>query len=179
MKKHLASIAVIALVGMFSLTGCQKADEEQSSPPPIESVRAFEDGSGAGEQNARQTDQAGSGYVSKDNGSKEKLSPEQVTMITASVKEAGDWLSLSYQKGNYPDTLGYQSGDNVDITLVKPLSSKDSFCLQGISNENRQESETVPSSMIIYYDSQTKSVVPLGKSCKAPLGTPFQGDEKK
>lgn len=161
MKKTVIISTILTIGAMGFLTGCSAPEEEQEQGTTvIESARSFEDNVDVDEQGDDDT------IVGLTSSTKEgnKVSKDDMKSL---LEAAAFNMEENKDKNGYMNELYYQANplNPSDLTFMETLSSKDSFCLRSTSREYPD--------LVMYYDSQIKSVVPDGKSCKEPIGKPW------
>lgn len=162
MKKNILIPLIIAMSSISLLTGCSTPDEAPiEGTTNIDSGRSFEDNSDIDGEPDEDT------FVGLTSSTKEGNKVSHTDMKSL-LEAAAFSMEENKDKGGYMDEMYYQANtlNPSDLTFVEELSSSQSFCLRSTSREF--------TGLVMYYDSQIKGIVPDGKSCKAPLGTPWK-----
>lgn len=163
MKKTILIPLMIVVSSLSLLTGCSTPEEAPiEGTTNIDSGRSFEDNSDNVDGEPDEDTFVGLTSSTKEGN---KVSHDDMKSL---LEAAAFNMEENKDKAGYMNEMYYQANNlnPAQLEFVAELSSSKSFCLRSTSRE-------FPG-LVMYYDSQIKSIVPDGKSCKAPLGTPWK-----
>ncbi len=164
--KKIFSIVGLLTISTLALVGCSVEEEQPQTVPSVadqNDIKNFEQETtiivGPDGTITKVADEGNASVSSGNKGNKADVKLTNTVLINSA-----QFLEMNKSKDGYGNENEYSLGQGASIkaVLIRELSSPKSFCLLGTSLED----DTIN----VYYDSQTKSIVPEGQTCKDPIG---------
>lgn len=169
MKKLFSMLGLLS-IGALALTGCSTAEDQAEiiAPNTQNDIKNFEQNKSTitnpdGTVSTVEEGSEGNAIVSTVG---EEPMKGQVELVNTALKNSAQFMELNKSKEGYAKDNDYSYSVAIQVDVVRELSSAKSYCLLATSRED--------SGINLFYDSQTKKVVPEGQSCKDPIGNHWE-----